>query len=355
MKIYRKLRMQGPFGKWCLAALASLLAFLCLELLLRAFCPLHTVGGVIGLYQYDEELGDRLRPGVHFLRTTDHQEEVYTNELGTANFQETFAPYEKMVFAVGDSYTQGAGLPADASYPFQLDLKLNLLGDVYQQTYGIVNMGLSSYGLEQALICLRRYADLLGKPGYILYLGCDNDYVDDIEFQRGHRHRHLTEGNPHWGIWLRPLQWLNVNSEVGKRLKFTVRNIQRRRQLGSWKRQSPERQRQCPAALEAPALDRLLEASSQLGATLVVSWADIPEDLSSSYYWLREWAHSHNVRFSDWYGRVQSVCKAIDGLPTENPHSGGHHRTWVNTMIAAAFADQIHTSDHTRNISGDGY
>jgi len=28
-----------------------------------------------------------------------------------------------------------------------------------------------------------------------------------------------------------------------------------------------------------------------------------------------------------------------------NPHSGGHYRTWVNTMIAASFAEQIRASE----------
>jgi len=337
------------WARLCLALGASLLAFGCLELVLRTFFPLHKVGGVIGLYQYDEELGDRLRPGVHFLRTTDHQEEIHTNQLGTANFQETFAPYERIVFALGDSYTQGTGLPADASYPFQLDLQLNLQDAAYRPTYGIVNLGLSAYGLEQAMICLRRYTPIVGQPTYILYLGCDNDYVDDLEFRRGDRHRHLTEGNPRYGMWLKPLQWLTVDCEVGARLKYTLRTLQRRRQLDQWEHQDSDLQTQCPAAIQAPALERLLEASSQLGATLVVSWADFPDDSSSSYYWLREWARAHDVRFADWHGRVQSVCAAIDGLPTENPHSGGHHRTWVNTVIATSFAEQIQAADHPQN------
>ncbi len=332
-------------ARLCIAVVASLSVLLCAELVLRAFWPLHTAGGVIGLYQYDEELGDRLRPGIHFLRTTDYQEEMHTNALGTVNFQETFAPYKQMVFAVGDSYTQGTGLPADASYPFQLDLLLNMQDGAYHREYGVVNLGLSAYGLEQTLICLRRYAGTLGAPDYVLFLGCDNDYADDVEFRKGDRHRHLTEGNPHWGPWLKPVQWLTVNTEIGKRLKVAIRNTQRRRQLDASKVQTSEDQTNCPAALEEPRLERLLEVSSQLDATLVVSWATLPDDPSTSYGWLRDWARSHDVAFADWHGRVRSVCEAIDGLPTTNPHSGSHHRTWVNGMIAGAFAEQILASN----------
>ena len=332
-------------AKLCIAVVASLSVLLCAELVLRAFFPLYTAGGIIGLYQYDEELGDRLRPGIQFLRTTDYQEEMHTNALGTVNFQETFAPYKQLLFAVGDSYTQGTGLPADASYPFQLDLLLNMRDGAYRQDFGIVNLGLSAYGLEQTLICLHRYTGILGRPDYVLFLGCDNDYADDIEFLKGDRHRHLTEGNPHWGLWLKPAQWLTINTEIGKRLKVAIRNLQRKRQLDAARAQVPEDQMKCPAALEESRLERLLEASSQLDATLVVSWSSLPGDPSTSYEWLRDWARAHDVAFADWHGRVRSVREAIDGLPTTNPHSGSHHRTWVNAMIAASFAEQIRNSD----------
>ncbi|NLZ05345.1 MAG: SGNH/GDSL hydrolase family protein [Phycisphaerae bacterium] len=333
------------FARLGLAVIASLLTVCGVELVLRSFFPLYTAGGVVGLYQYDAELGDRLRPGIHFTRTTDYQEEIHTNQLGTVNFQESFEPYERIVFAAGDSYTQGTGLPTDASYPFQLDLLLNMQDGAYQQTYGVVNLGLSAYGLEQTLICLRRYAGILGRPDYILFLGCDNDYVDDVEFREGDRHRHLTEGNPHWGPWLKPVQWLTVESEIGKRLKVAIRKTQRRRRLDASKASMSEHPMPCRAALVEPALARLLEAASELGATLVVSWAALPDDPSPSYQWFKEWARSHNVAFADWHGRVQSACEAIEGLPMLNPHSGGHYRTWVNTMIAASFAEQIRASE----------
>lgn len=333
------------FAKAGLAVVASLLAVCGLELVLRCFFPLYAAGGVVGLYQYDKELADRLRPGIHFTRTTDYQEEMHTNKLGTVNFQEIFEPYERIVFAVGDSYTQGTGLPPDASYPFQLDLLLNMANGAYQQTYGVVNLGLSAYGLEQTLICLRRYAGILGRPDYILFLGCDNDYADDVEFREGDRHRHLTEGNPHWGPWLKPVQWLTVETEIGKRLKVAIRTAQKARRLRASRPRASAEQTPCPAALEEPALARLLEAATELDATLIVSWAALPDDPSPSYQWFKQWARSHHVAFADWHGRVQSVCEAMEGLPTLNPHSGGHYRTWVNTMIAASFAEQIRASE----------
>ncbi len=333
------------FTRLGLVVFASLLALFFVELILRCFFPLYTAGGVMGLYQYDEELGVRLRPGIQFMRTTDYHEEMHANELGTVNYQETFERYERLVFAAGDSFTQGIGLPADACYPFQLDLLLNMQDGAYQQTYGVVNLGLSGYGLEQTLLCLRRYADILGRPDYILFLGCNNDYLDDIEFRQGDRHRHLIEGNPHWGPWLKPLQWLTVGTEIGKRLKVGIRTVQRKRRLAASRPPVSGHQTPCPAAFEEPALARLLELASQWNATLVVSWAILPGDPSPSYQWLKEWARSHDVAFADWHGRVGSVCEAMEGLPTMNPHSGSHYRTWVNAMIAASFAEQIRASE----------
>ena len=85
------------------------------EVALRLFFPMHLTGGFIGDYQYDEELGYRLKQG-WFVQMTDYRQEAYVNSLGTVNFQRDFKGYQKLVFASGDSYTQGTGLPSDMSF-----------------------------------------------------------------------------------------------------------------------------------------------------------------------------------------------------------------------------------------------
>ncbi|UCG56418.1 MAG: SGNH/GDSL hydrolase family protein [Phycisphaerales bacterium] len=324
-----------------LVALASLLTVCLFELVLRCFFPVHLTGGVIGLYRYDEELGVRLQPGIRFLRTTDYQQEMHTNRLGTVNFQESFDGYEQLVFALGDSYTQGTGLPADASYPFQLDLMLNMQDGTYHKKYGVANLGLASFGGEQTLLCLRRYADILGKPDLILFLGCENDHVDDVLFKDGYRHRHLVQGNPRWGLWVKPLQWFSNGTEIGKRLKLLVGRIRISRRIAGPPEQETTSEMPCVAQLQESCLQRLVSASQELGAELVVGWASLPEDSSHSYQWLKEWARTNDVAFADWHRPLQSVRRAIPELTVTNPHSGAHHRTWVNTVIARAFAEQI--------------
>ena len=116
------------------------------ELTLRLFAPLYHPG-IWESYQYDQELGYRLRPGIHMFEAKDFQEEIRTNRLGTVNFQERFDGYGSLIFALGDSYTQGTGLPADVAYPFQLDLILNQdAKGQYAKRYGVVNLGLAAFG-----------------------------------------------------------------------------------------------------------------------------------------------------------------------------------------------------------------
>jgi len=74
------------------------------EFFLRQFSPVY-LAGQVEAYQYDQELGVRLKDGIHFLNTTDYQQEIYTNEIGTVNFQRSFDAYETLIFAIGDSHT----------------------------------------------------------------------------------------------------------------------------------------------------------------------------------------------------------------------------------------------------------
>jgi hypothetical protein len=118
------------------------LTLLLAEGLLRIFWPLYYPDNY-RMYLYDSAAGYRLKSSLHSFRTTDYQEEILTNRLGTANFQQDFSGYKNKVFALGDSLTQGIGLPADASYLFQLDLLLNVRDGRYFMDYGVVNLGVA--------------------------------------------------------------------------------------------------------------------------------------------------------------------------------------------------------------------
>lgn len=314
-----------------LALAAALVAVVAVELALRLFAPRY-YPVIVGAYEYDPELAFRLRPASHLFETTDHQQESVTNRLGTANFQENFVGYRSLVFAVGDSFTQGTGLPADMSYPAQLDLLLNRDEEgFYSKRVGVVNLGVAGFGGEQGLISLRRWSETLGPPAAVLYVGCDNDFIDDLAFTSGDRHRLELPGSPFWGPAATPMRLFQERTQTGLRVRNYV--LERRllrlsdAALGRAGRRVPV------AELQRPVLERLAAYARERGALLVVSWSDATD----SYPWLKAWAAAHGVAFADWVPKADSVRASIPALPLDNQHSSGHHRGWTNRVIAEEF------------------
>jgi hypothetical protein len=306
---------------------AAVLALVVIEAGLRAFAPVHTTG-IRASYEYDPELGVRLKSGLHLAEEKGFREEIHTNRLGTVNFEEDLAAYPRKAFALGDSYTQGTGVPSDASYPFALGLALNLDAEGrHHRRWAVVNLGLAAYGGEQSLIALRRYRDRLGRPDVVLYLGCDNDAEDDRLFLAGARHRHLVDGNPRSGVFLGLLQRA-AGTEIGKRLALARGRAARSLLSPS----GPP-----VAAEEADVLERLRATCAEMRSPLVVSWFEP----GASYEWLRRWAAEKGVAFADWAPAAASVQADLPALPRDNEHEGGHHRTWLNRILAEEMARAI--------------
>ena len=322
--------------KSSLALCAALIGVLIVELALRKFSPKYYPINPAA-YEYDPGMAFRLRPDAHLRTTTDHQQESVANLLGTANFQDSFDGYESLVFAVGDSYTQGTGVPADMSYPAQLDFILNRNEQgFYVKRFGVVNLGVAGFGGEQSLINLRRLGTQLRPPAVVLYLGCDNDFEDDLAFASGDRHRIVVAGSPAWGSLTRPLRFLLEDTHIGLLARATYRQRVRDRMVNEATKQLG---RKTPVAeLELSILERLKSYAVEHNAVLIVSWSDESE----SYHWLKSWAAQHGIAFADWAPRANSVREVMPKLPLDNQHSGGHHRGWTNQFIAMEFARQIH-------------
>ncbi|OQX11592.1 MAG: hypothetical protein BWK76_18915 [Desulfobulbaceae bacterium A2] len=310
------------------------------EYCLRVFAPLRMTGGYIGAYQYDSELGYRLKEG-YWTVTTDYKQEVQVNRMGSVNAQTDFSQYRFLVFSLGDSYTQGTGLPLDGSYPAQLDLLLNMDNGRYGRRYGVVNLGLAAYGGEQSLIVYQRFKELVGVPRFILYFGCDNDAEDDDLFKAGYKHQYLVEGNPRYGMWQRPLAWLIHDTELGKRANY-IRGMRVRGKAARMRGEEKGPVAQAPSVAQRQErhLVWLKNEAFNIGATLIVSWANDP-NYSRSYSWMHQWALENGVAFADWYPAVESVLAAMPLLPLANDHSGGHYRIWVNSLITAEFGRHV--------------
>jgi hypothetical protein len=321
-------------GNLLLFITVTVICLIIAETALRVFKPLYFCMP-IEAYQYDKELGYRVRPGIHLFNLTDYEQETRTNKIGTLNFQENFSEYKKIIFTLGDSYTQGIGVPPDASYPFQLNLDLNIdRNGIYTKNYGVVNLALGPYGAEQELLTLKRFAKKIRKPDIVLYLGCDNDYSDDTLFKNGTRHKNIVQGSPYYGGFYYPLKWIFMDTEIGKRLKYSFQEILKGRTA---QKPTGKGKKYSTAELEAGAIKRIVETGREYDAVVILSWAYAGD----SYYWLKSWAAQHKVLFADWEPSVKSVGSAIPQMPINNHHSGGHHRTWVNNLIAREFAKQI--------------
>jgi len=301
------------------------------ELALRTFAPLHFAGSV-GVYQYDEELGVRTAPNVNHLSLTDHLQEFATNAQGTVNYADDFSSWEKVVFTIGDSFTQGTGVSPDAAYPFQLDLELNAQNGEYKKQFAVINLGLGAYGLMQEIITARRFAKLIRPPDYVLQLGYGNDLEDDLLFKSGYQHSHLVQGNLRWFGLGGELGWLSERVEIIKRIKLAIASF-RRSQIHD----ADDDAEDVPAASDGAAAATLasrmekqyleLKAlSDELGAKLIVSWAVCDGAVAGegSYAWLKKWSVDNGVLFADWCETAMSVLPAQPKLTLLNPHSSGH-------------------------------
>ena len=91
------------------------------------------------------------------------------------------------------------------------------------------------------------------------------------------------------------------------------------------------------AELELSVLERLKSYADERNSLLVVGRSEETQ----SYNWLKSRAERSGVPFADWTPRANSVREVMPRLTLDNQHSGGHHRAWVNQIIAAEFARQI--------------
>lgn len=335
-----------------ISACVIVLITILLEGSLRLFLPIHLVG-YDEVYVYDEKIGAVFKPNTHYLKTTDYLQEARTNKFGTINFQESFDQYKNFIFTIGDSYTQGTGLPGDASYPFQLDFLLNVNGDEYTNEYAIINLGREATGGIQSILYLEKFKHIAPRTDYILYFACEDDVLDDTKYEKGIKHKNVIDNSPHWGIWTKPLKILKNDTEIGKRLYVLVNHVIKKSLSSNLEQQNISQSRRSEDSLPIPEaqLDiflKLNKLSKGMNAKLIISWTEYTPP-NSRYRWLKNWAEENEIEFADWHKKVEIIKKAIPDLPVHNPHSGVHYRSWVNSLIAQSFAESVALNEHTTN------
>jgi hypothetical protein len=174
------------------------------------------------------------------------------------------------------------------------------------------------------------------KPNIVLYLGCANDFKDDVLFKAGIRHKNIVRNSPLYGQLYYPMKWLFIDTEIGKRVKYIIQEGFLKARAAKIEAQESRGQRSV-AEMERGVLDRIVATTKQYDARIILSWYTADD----SYYWLKSWAAQNHLAFADWDPSAKSVIAAMPQLPQGNPHSGGHYRTWVNGVIAREFARQI--------------
>ena len=151
------------------------LLLLSFEIILRVFHPLNLTGDISN-YEYDENLGVKLKDNLNSIYITDHRQ-VITNKKGTLNYENEFSNYDNLIITIGDSNTQGVGVPFDNSYPFVLYTQLNSEDN---ESWGVVNMALAAYGTKQAILVYKLKSKIFRKPKFVTYLIDKNDYMGDL-------------------------------------------------------------------------------------------------------------------------------------------------------------------------------
>ena len=155
--------------KSSLLILPAIIVIIIFELILKSYFPIR-LSGYIGNYEYHPKLGFKLKKG-YFTKNTDYKQEIYVNEYGTINPQDNFDDYKQIVFALGDSYTQGVGGALSTNYPSIAYLLINNESGNYINKFGVINLGLASNGGLQNIETYKLFKSKIKTPNYVFYLG----------------------------------------------------------------------------------------------------------------------------------------------------------------------------------------
>lgn len=307
-----------------------ILPIIFIELFLRWFNPTYFCNS-ISQFRYDKEVGVTTRPNLNKSILTDHIIEVFTNDIGSRNYlnKAELCSYKKLIFCVGDSFTEGVGNLTDQSYPFYLDLLLNNKSGIYEKNFAVVNLGLGGYGSIQSELTVSQYVRIFGRiPDAIIYFVCSNDWVEDATFQSGFTHRFAILDSPYYNRIAIMLNEILESIQVWRRFKLLISPIVHKNSpLAKGDEIYP------PENLSG--LKALIKFAKDNNIKLIISYTDYT---SVEYDLFKRFAKENKILFADYKPDVASVSATIPGLPINNHHSGGHYRSWVNYIIAGKFA-----------------
>lgn len=303
------------------------------EILLRVFRPV-LICNTVSEFRYDKNAGVTTRPNLDFSIVTDHIIEVFTNDIGSKNYlsKDELLKYNKVIFCVGDSFTEGIGNSTDTSYPFYLDLILNRENNDYKRRFAVFNLGVGGYGSMQAYLSCITYAKEIGRlPDIVIFFICPNDFSEDLRFEKGICHHHPVPNSPYYPDILVKMNRILERFQVYLRIKYSfMRRIT--------KQKYPAEDIAEDAAFKPeklPGLLKLIEFSRVNDIKLIISYTNYK---SRIYDEIKDFAGKNYILFADYRQELGKTASVFKNLPVRNRHSGGHFRPWVNFIIADNFA-----------------
>lgn len=308
-----------------------------LEILLRLFYPFYQSGNISN-YRYDVDLGIKLKENLNDIKITDHRQEVITNQYGTLNYESNFSKYDKLIYAIGDSNTQGSGVPFDSSYPFIMYTDLN---SVDENSWGVINVAVAAYGTKQAILMYDATVKKLKKPKYVTYLADKNDYMGDFYFEKGNKHKHLVDRSPRFFGFAKYIGLISNEVEVLKRLKYLLH----KKDINKNYHQKEDNFKEVFIDNYSKKILKLNNRLNKENITLIFSWQALGKNkekiCEDEYGTVKEWANENNIVFADWCPSFLKIRELNENIPVINDHSASHARSWVNRIISKSFQEEI--------------
>lgn len=133
------------------------------------------------VFQVDPVYGLKMAPGLKgYNKEKEYIQRFSLNSLGFRDKEHTAKKADNVfrIICLGDSFTWGAGVEEDKTYPRELERNLN--GNAINIKYEVFNWGVSAWGTSQQFLCLKEQALSYNPDLVILQYYKGNDFLDNM-------------------------------------------------------------------------------------------------------------------------------------------------------------------------------
>jgi len=169
-------------GVALVVGLSTVLSLAVAEALVRWVMPQPVVLFDPGLYQLDDALGYRHRPGYRGVMTNivEYRTRIEIDALGLRGFSPGYRGNSTRVLVIGDSFVFGQGVEANQTIASRLEDSLVKLG----RRSEVLNAGVRGYGVDQEAGWLQELGPVVKPQIVVLGVFLGNDLEDDVTSPR---------------------------------------------------------------------------------------------------------------------------------------------------------------------------